>query len=931
MRHRKLLALLALCLSFNTVWGDDGLEGVRPTPLTRPEMKKLLEEVKQRTPRIPLPELTEAEKKSDDPRATGYENRVRQLYTNGIDASRFFGFRDPNARPNTPNPNSGTPAAASNSGSPNNRSQDPLFTLSDELKVELFWIVSRVNNCHYCIGHQESKLLRLGLSDDKIASLDFDWTAFDKASQTAFAFGKTFTLDPHLLSDGDIAGLKEHFNDNQILEMILSMAGNNSINRWKEAIGVPQHADGGGFSPVGRQEAPVADNLPKGSYETPTSPSIEKKTSKIVVTSETSERSNTCATVSRRPALESRDVVEKKLEACKARAPRIPLLDEETTRANLPAMAKVPGPLPNYARLLARFPTAGSSRVDGILAAFEKGDLTPKLRWQLAWILARQDRAWYVLDMARKQLLAMGQSADEIYALDGDWASFAKRDQVLFRLAKKLGTSPVTLNATDVKEAVDTAGPRDTVQVISFTTGMSSFNRITEAIGLPLDETVYPRVASRVPDAVPLTRDDVKRTLDASKQTLSRLPPPPLTEEERQLIAKQKEQEKATGETPRRFGLANNARTRAYYLSEYGFSIKSDIERAVTNAQRESDTGLDPSFRIMMFWIVSRGNNCTYCLGHQESGLAHRGVPEEVRAALDSDWSEFEPSKRAAFEFTTKASFQPHLIKSSDVDALRKFYNDKQVAEILVTVAGFNATNRWTGPMRIQQDVLYDFSTPTAAKFASRASLVAPYSDYPTPESIVSRIRERPELEDWKTVQERLKEAKSRTALLPLADVDATQKLLQEKALDVSLADRNWVRFLATVPKSGMERISAHHLAQDHGTLEARAKAIIAYTAARQDRAWYAVGQAIDRLRSLGFQDEEIQKLDNPNQLPRHDAIVVQFANQITTNPALVSDQDFASMQSIMTDKQVAEAVYMTTLAAFLNRVTEIAQLPLEQ
>lgn len=490
MNRIKLVTVLGLCLWTHSLWGDEGLEGVRPTPLTRPEMKKLLEEVKQRTPRIPLPELTEAEKTLNDPQAASYENRVKQLYSNGIDISLFFGSRAPSAGPHPPR--SAVPNAIVSSSRTNNRAQDPLFTLSDELKVELFWIVSRVNNCHYCIGHQESKLLRLGLSDDQIAALDFDWTAFDKASQVAFAFGRKFTLEPHLLCAEDITGLKAHFTDTQILEMILSMAGNNSINRWKEALGVPQHADGGGFSSVGRLDAPISDQLPRGSYQTPTSAAVATRISKIVVASKQSDRPATCITISQRPPLETRTIVEQKLEACKTRVSRIPLLDEATTRANLPTLAKTPGNVPNYARLLAHFPTAGSSRLAGILAAFEQGDLSPKLRWQLTWILARQDRAWYVLDMARKQLSALGQSADEIFSLDSDWANFTSRERVLFRLAKKLGTSPVTLDGTDVKEAIDVVGPRDVVQVISFTSGISSFNRMTEAAGLPLDEIVFP-------------------------------------------------------------------------------------------------------------------------------------------------------------------------------------------------------------------------------------------------------------------------------------------------------------------------------------------------------------------------------------------------------------------------------------------------------
>ena len=34
----------------------------RPLPLTRPDMKQLLEDMKQRTPRIPLPPLTDEER-----------------------------------------------------------------------------------------------------------------------------------------------------------------------------------------------------------------------------------------------------------------------------------------------------------------------------------------------------------------------------------------------------------------------------------------------------------------------------------------------------------------------------------------------------------------------------------------------------------------------------------------------------------------------------------------------------------------------------------------------------------------------------------------------------------------------------------------------------------------------------------------------------
>src|SRR5262245_49855143 len=95
------------------------------TPLlqTRPEIKKLLEDMKLHTPRIPLPELTAEEKAKLGERGGGYDGRVRSLYLNFSDGrSMAAGFsRDP----------------------------DPNMSLDYAFKTMLFWIVSRTNNCHY--------------------------------------------------------------------------------------------------------------------------------------------------------------------------------------------------------------------------------------------------------------------------------------------------------------------------------------------------------------------------------------------------------------------------------------------------------------------------------------------------------------------------------------------------------------------------------------------------------------------------------------------------------------------------------------------------------------------------------------------------------------------------------------------------------------
>ena len=219
----------------------------RPIPLTRPEMKQYLEDMKQRTPRIPLPEMTAEEKERyGDDASRGYEGRLRTHYMpSGNERFSFSGGAG--TQPGTPAP-AGTPRTeGTRPGGGAGRPNEPGMTLDNRFKVSLFWIVSRTNNCQYCLGHQESKLLSAGMTEDEIAALDSDWSKFSEKEQAAWAFGRKFTLEPNKLSDADIVGLKKHFTDQQILEMILSMAGNNSINRWKEGVGVPQSSSGGGF------------------------------------------------------------------------------------------------------------------------------------------------------------------------------------------------------------------------------------------------------------------------------------------------------------------------------------------------------------------------------------------------------------------------------------------------------------------------------------------------------------------------------------------------------------------------------------------------------------------------------------------------------------------------------------------------------------
>src|SRR5580704_15526170 len=76
MRKSVSLAMTLMLASVGAVGADEP----RPVPLTRPEMKQFIEDMKSRKPRIPLPELTEDEKTKLGERGASYESRLRYHY-----------------------------------------------------------------------------------------------------------------------------------------------------------------------------------------------------------------------------------------------------------------------------------------------------------------------------------------------------------------------------------------------------------------------------------------------------------------------------------------------------------------------------------------------------------------------------------------------------------------------------------------------------------------------------------------------------------------------------------------------------------------------------------------------------------------------------------------------------------------------------------
>jgi alkylhydroperoxidase family enzyme len=81
---------------------------------------------------------------------------------------------------------------------------------------------------------------------------------------------------------------------------------------------------------------------------------------------------------------------------------------------------------------------------------------------------------------------------------------------------------------------------------------------------------------------------------------------------------------------------------------------------------------------------------------------------EQIQALKEpggSARSVFSDEERAAVQFAEKLTAWPGSIQQSDVDALGKFFSVEQIAELVLTIATANLTNRFNEGMKTPVDV----------------------------------------------------------------------------------------------------------------------------------------------------------------------------------------------------------------------------------
>src|SRR5207237_7590276 len=134
---------------------------------------------------------------------------------------------------------------------------------------------------------------------------------------------------------------------------------------------------------------------------------------------------------------------------------------------------------------------------------------------------------------------------------------------------------------------------------------------------------------------------------------------------------------------------------------------------------------------------------------------------------------------------------------------------------------------------------------------------------------------------------------RKRTPRLPLVEEAKARALLPEDWPKGPLPQ--WVRLLANFPRDGRGRILGLRAGDETGDLKPLLKAQVSWIIARQDRAWYAVGEAKRRLRQLGLSDDQIYKLDGSwKEFAPAERALFTLARKLAASPIVLTDQEAA-------------------------------------
>ena len=100
--------------------------------------------------------------------------------------------------------------------------------------------VSQINHCEFCVDINSATLVKRGVSENKIAAL-WNWQEsplFDQKERVALQYTEAVTYSDRHVDDVLMARVKEHFDDDALVELTGLIAFQNLSSKFNDALDV---------------------------------------------------------------------------------------------------------------------------------------------------------------------------------------------------------------------------------------------------------------------------------------------------------------------------------------------------------------------------------------------------------------------------------------------------------------------------------------------------------------------------------------------------------------------------------------------------------------------------------------------------------------------------------------------------------------------
>jgi len=114
-------------------------------------------------------------------------------------------------------------------------------TVPTELKNLVAHVASRTHGCRYCQAHALQGAGRAGAGQARLEAIWEYRTSdlFTEAERAALDFAVHASSVPNAVTDEDFAGLREHWDEGQIIEVLAAVSLYGFLNRFNDSLATP--------------------------------------------------------------------------------------------------------------------------------------------------------------------------------------------------------------------------------------------------------------------------------------------------------------------------------------------------------------------------------------------------------------------------------------------------------------------------------------------------------------------------------------------------------------------------------------------------------------------------------------------------------------------------------------------------------------------